>query len=102
MNTNSVRIATTEDIDFIHKTILKDSFKKSPKSVKFFIEDDELTPDKLFCSTKAKGAYWLRNTTNYCGYLSNSIKNFLTVAFWDNSPSSKIFFTCKLTLFFVV
>ncbi len=40
---------------------LKDAFKKDPKSIQHFIKDEDATPVSLFNSTKAKGAYHLRN-----------------------------------------
>lgn len=60
-------------------TKLKDSFKKNPKCIKTFIEDDSVTPEQLFCQTKAKGAFHLRNAVNHAGYIQANIKSFLSV-----------------------
>lgn len=58
-------------------THIKDSFVQSPKSIIEFIENDELTVDKMFSKTNARGAYYLRNMKLNAGYLRNSMKGFL-------------------------
>lgn len=57
-------------------TRIKDSFVQNPKSIKDFIENDELSAEKLFSKTKAKGAYYLRHIRTNSGYLRKSMKGF--------------------------
>ncbi len=52
-------------------TRLTDAFKKDPKSIAKFVEDADATPMSLFASTRARGAYYLRNLISSAGWVSN-------------------------------
>ena len=68
--------------DFV---LLKDSFTKSPKVVRKFIENAKATPESLFTETKARGAYLLRNATIEAKYITTHLRRFMEVK--DVKPS---------------
>lgn len=58
-------------------TRLKDAFVKDPKSIQKFLTDAKATPMSLFLSTKAKGAYHLRNVVQNSRYATDHAHRFL-------------------------
>lgn len=75
-NAAFVRIASGELSKPFEMTKIKDSIKTDPKILEKFLEDDTFTVEKMFTTTKAKGAYFLRNMRNNASYLKASIDNF--------------------------
>lgn len=69
----------------VELTRLKDSVKKSPKSLEEYINGDE-TVSEVFIRTKARGAYHLRNIMNNANYLGTHIERFLQYP--DATPTS--------------
>jgi len=55
---------------------LKDAFTKNPKSVQEFMNSSKVTPTSLYLSTKAKGAYHLRNTIRNAQYATAHAREF--------------------------
>lgn len=58
---------------------LKDSFRKEPKSIEVFLEG-KTTTTQLFIDTKAKGAYYMRNSVNLALQLQNHLSAFMSVS----------------------
>lgn len=58
---------------------LKDSFSKNPKLIEEYMDDSKATPATLFHKSKAKGAYYLRNSIMNASYLSANARQFLKV-----------------------
>ena len=58
---------------------LKDAFKKDPKMINKYIEDEKSTPSSLFALSKAKGAFHLRNTINNAMYVASHGHAFLAL-----------------------
>ncbi|HEY5236665.1 MAG TPA: ParB/RepB/Spo0J family partition protein [Rhabdochlamydiaceae bacterium] len=56
---------------------LKDAFKKNPKLIKKYMNNDEATPQSLFVEAKAKGAYHLRNIVGASNHLVNNCRRFI-------------------------
>ncbi len=60
-------------------TRLKDAFVKQPKSLDVYLTNTKTTPASLYLSTKAKGAYNLRNCYRSAGYAVYHGNQFLKV-----------------------
>lgn len=58
---------------------LKDAFTKSPKAITEYLTNSKATPASLYISTKAKGAYNLRNAYMSAGYVVYHGNEFLKV-----------------------
>ncbi len=75
-------IAKSSDI-----TKLRDAFTKSPKSIAVFIKNSDATPASLFASTKARGAYHLRNAVMNSRWLCGHTARYLEAK--DVTPTAE-------------
>lgn len=78
------RVNNGEEINTSFFSKIRDSIKQQPHLLEEFIENDELTVDKLFRKSKAKGALQLRQMINNAHYLYSGIHNFM------KEPSTKV------------
>ncbi len=67
-------------------TKLRDAFKKDPKSIEKFVSDADSTPMSLFASTKARGAYHLRNIVASSKWINGHVSAYLEAK--DVKPDS--------------
>lgn len=60
-------------------TKLGDSFRKNPKLIDKFMENDSVTPTSLFLEAKAQGAHNLRNAVNQARSMGSHIEAYLKI-----------------------
>lgn len=77
---------------------LKDAFVKNPKSITTFLNDSKSTPTSLFLSTKAAGAYHLRNTHMSAGYVKYHGERFMLLRDVKISPENVKNFKYAITV----
>ncbi len=63
---------------------IQDAFVAKPKSITEFMASD-VSPAELYLKSKAKGAFFLRRTTNHAGWITTYANRYLTIQ--DTEPT---------------